>query len=526
MATARIAPELQPSAETHEFRLHIGRISRQSLVFFAGTIFAAATGYVFKLYLARALGAEALGVYALGMTIIGLLGVFNSLGLPQAAVRFVAAYSANAQLGLLRGFLARSVFWLLISNLFASGMVLFAGPWIAVRFYHTPALKAYLGWFALIVIFGALNAFLGQTLAGYKDVARRTVITNFVGTPVMMVLTVVLVSWGLGLRGYVLAQAASAILVLSLLVVAVWRLTPKAAGSASANLPGLEGQVISFSAAALGIGFLEFLMGQTDKVLIGFYLNAREVGVYAVAGALVTFVPVVLQSVNQIFSPTIADLHARGQTELLRRIFQTLTKWILALTIPLGATMVLFAPSLMRIFGRDFEAGWPVLVIGTAGQLINCGVGSVGYLLLMAGHQKRLIMVQAAMACAMVVLALLLVPKWGIIGAAIAAALTNIVTNFWCLREVRRHLGLFPYNRSYLRMWLPAFCTLVVLLLWRESLHMFLPAWMVVGIGFLLAYAIFLPVALAYGLDPDDRLIANAVWSRVRGIFRGLEANS
>ena len=48
--------------------------------------------------------------------------------------------------------------------------------------------------------------------------------------------------------------------------------------------------------------------------------------------------------------------------------------------------MIIFAPALMRIFGPDFEVGWPVLVIGTLGQLVNCAVGSVGYLLLMSGQ--------------------------------------------------------------------------------------------------------------------------------------------
>jgi O-antigen/teichoic acid export membrane protein len=525
MATARIAPEVQLSSQSCEFRLHMGHISRHSLVFFAGTIFAAASGYAFKVYLARTLGAEALGVYTLGMTIIGLLGVFYALGLPQAAVRFVAAYKANARPDLLRGFLVRSATWLLISNLFLVATVLLAGPWIAVRFYHTPALKAYLGLFALIAVVGALNAFLGQTLAGYRDVARRTVITNFVGSPVMMVLAVVLVSWGLGLRGYVAAQVASAVLVLVLLIGAVWKLTPKASGFSAGSLPVLEKQVISFSSAALGMSLLEFVMGQTDKVLIGFYINAREVGIYAVAGALVAFVAIVLQSVNQIFSPTIADLHTRGQIELLGRIFQTLTKWILALTIPLAATMILFAPSLLRMFGHDFEAGWPILVIGTAGQLVNCGTGSVGYLLLMAGQQRRLIMVQAIMSCVMFVVAMLLIPKWGIVGAAIAASLTNVLTNVWCLREVQRSLGLLPFTRSYLRMGVPTLCTLLVLLLWKESLRIFHPAWLVVGMGFLLAYAIFLPVTLACGLDPDDRLIASGVWSRVRGVFQDAEVS-
>jgi len=330
----------------------------------------------------------------------------------------------------------------------------------------------------------------------------------------------------LGLRGYILAQVAGAVVVLALLIAAVWKLTPRTTNLYSRGLPQLEKRVISFSRAALGVGFLEFLMGQTDKVLIGFYLNAREVGIYAIAAALVAFVPIILQSVNQIFSPTIAALHARGEIELLGRIFQTLTKWILALTIPLAATMVLYAPPLMRIFGSDFEAGWPILVIGTVGQLVNCGVGSVGYLLLMSGHQERLIKVQAVMAGAMVVLSTLLIPKWGIIGAAIAAAVTNIITNFWCLKEVRFHLGLFPYTRSYLRMWLPTLCTLLTLLLWKQSVRMSHPAWMVIGVGFVLAYSVFAAVALVCSLDWDDRIIANAIWARVRGIFQEVEVNA
>ena len=145
----------------------------------------------------------------------------------------------------------------------------------------------------------------------------------------------------------------------------------------------------------------------------------REVGIYAVATALVTFVPIVLQSVNQIFSPTIADLYARGQIELLGRIYQTLTKWILGLTLPLAAGIIIFAPALMRIFGHDFELGWPILVIGTLGQLINCGVGSVGYLLMMSGNQGRVVRIQAVMACVMVGLSAILIPRWGITGAAV-----------------------------------------------------------------------------------------------------------
>lgn len=517
---------LPGAQDSRDFRQQMGHISRQSFVFFTGTIFTAATGYLFKIYLARVLGAEALGIYALGMTIIGFLGIFNALGLPQSAVRFVAAYSATGKIELLRGFLGRGILLLVVSNILLGGIVLLIGPWIALHFYHTQALQTYLGWFAFIMVLGILNTFFGQVLAGYKDVTRRTVITNFIGSPTMMLLTLGLAALGLGLRGYIIAQAASAVVILLLLGATVWRLTPKAARSFASALPPLENEVMSFSAAVLGAGLLEFLMAQSDKILIGFYLGAREVGIYAVATTLVTFVPILLQSVNQIFSPSIADLYARGQQELLGRIFQTLTKWILGLTVPLAAVMIFFASPLMRIFGRDFEAGWPILIIGTVGQLVNCGVGSVGYLLLMSGNQRRLIRIEAIMAGLMVLLNLFLIPRWGITGAAIGAAITNVIGNVWYLGEVRRRLGLFPYNRSYLRLVLPLGATFAVLLGLRLGFGVVRQEWVVIGTALLLGYLTFIGIALAFGLDLDDQLIARAVWARLSGPFRSAEVNA
>ena len=116
-------PVAQASAEdlaarTQQFRSQVGHISRQSGIFFAGTIFTIAFGYVFKVYLARVLGAEALGVYALGVTLIGFIGIFNTLGLPQSAVRFVAAYQAAGKFKELHALLWRGAGLLLAAFVF------------------------------------------------------------------------------------------------------------------------------------------------------------------------------------------------------------------------------------------------------------------------------------------------------------------------------------------------------------------------------------------------------------------------
>jgi len=520
MSSLNTTPEIPTLAEAQKFRSQMGQISRHSAVFFAGTMFTAAAGYLFKVYLARVLGAERLGLYALGMTIIGFVGVFNGLGLPQSAVRFIALYKASGQFYELRGFIVRAVGLLLSANLVLGVFVVFAGPWVADHFYHAPDLRQYLGLFALIMILGALTTFFGQVLQGYKDVSRRTVITNFIGTPLMMLLTVLLIAWGKGLRGYILAQVLAAAAVLVLLVGFAWKLSPAESRHARGPLPPLASHVISFGATVFGINLTEFLLAQIDKVLIGFYINAREVGIYAVAMAIVAFVPVALQSVNQIFSPTIADLHTRGDRELLGRLFQTLTKWILAFTLPLATVVIVFCKPFMRIFGADFEPGWPILIVGTIGQLVNCGTGSVGYLLLMSGHQKRLFKVQMWMTVMMVLLNILLIPRMGIIGAAVAAALTNLGTNFWNLREVKSSLGLSPYNRSYMHLALPTVVMVLFAMALQHFGNVFRSNWTLLAVAGLTAYAVFFSALSFFGLDDDDRLVLHAVWSRLRGGFQ------
>jgi O-antigen/teichoic acid export membrane protein len=501
-----------------QFRSQVGHISRHSGAFFAGTIFTVGLSYIFKVYLARVLGAEALGIYALGMTLVGFLGIFNSFGLSQSALRFVAAYQASGKFKELHALLWGGAGVLLIANALLAGVFLIFGKAIALHFYHAPALVKYLPWFALILLSGVLSGFYGKVLAGFRDIQIRTLIVNFIGSPLIMLLAVLLISAGMGLRGYLIAQILGAVVVGSLLIAAVWRFTPKAARLFAQSSISPERQVWSFSAAMLGVAFLEFLIGQVDKVALGFYRGPRAVGIYSVAAAFVVYVPIVLNSINQIFAPTIVDLHARGDHALLRRLFQSLTKWTVGLTMPLALVVIVFARPLMRIFGADFELGWPILIIGTLGQLVNCGVGSVGYLLLMSGHEKRLIRVQMFMALCMIVASAVLVPLWGIYGAAVAAASTNIGINLWNLLEVRKALGILPYNRSYLSLTLPISSTLALVLVLKRMSYAFRHDWLAIGVTLLLAYLIFPAVFLAIsGLDADDRLIASALRSRLRG---------
>jgi Na+-driven multidrug efflux pump len=115
----------------------------------------------------------------------------------------------------------------------------------------------------------------------------------------------------------------------------------------------------------------------------------------------------------------------------------------------------------------------------------------------MSGNQRRLIRIQAVMACGMLALNIVLIPRWGIVGAAVGAAVTNAVTNIWYLAEVRRSLGLLPYSRSHWRLLLPVWGNLAVLLIMKATLKAVRPEWVVIAAGLASAYVAFIAIAMS-----------------------------
>jgi len=112
-----------------------------------------------------------------------------------------------------------------------------------------------------------------------------------------------------------------------------------------------------------------------------------------------------------------------------------------------------------------------------------------------------------------------LVPVWGALGAVVAAAIANVGMNLGNLLEVRNVLKLSPYNKSYLKL-LPSVgaAALVTVLLSKASI--FARAQLVgIALSLVLGYGVFCALAFAMGLNADDRLITNAVLSRVRLIL-------
>jgi O-antigen/teichoic acid export membrane protein len=132
----------------------------------------------------------------------------------------------------------------------------------------------------------------------------------------------------------------------------------------------------------------------------------------------------------------------------------------------------------------------------------------------MSGNEKRVVKVEIIMAAVMVVLSAALIPLWGIMGAAVASAVTNVGMNVGNLLQVRSALGLWPYTKGYLRLVPPTLAMMLATILLKTHSDIFRHDWLAVGATTVAAYAVFAAIVPIVGLDADDRLIGSATCSR------------
>jgi O-antigen/teichoic acid export membrane protein len=167
----------------------------------------------------------------------------------------------------------------------------------------------------------------------------------------------------------------------------------------------------------------------------------------------------------------------------------------------------------MAVFGDEFVWGWPVIIVVAAAQLFSSSVGPTARVLAMTGHQRIVMVATLGSTVAAAVLNLLLVPAFGIFGAAVATAAAVVLVNVVTVLFVHQLLGFWPFSAYYARpivagLLAAAFVYLVRLVLpasGATALLVFAPLFLTV----------FIALLVALGLSPSDRQFLASFWAAV-----------
>ncbi len=219
--------------------------------------------------------------------------------------------------------------------------------------------------------------------------------------------------------------------------------------------------VLSYAWPTLLNGVLGIVMTNMDKYMLGAMLTMASVAVYNAALALGNVSSMALSAVNSIFAPVVASLYSAGNLKELKTLYRNATRWITIANVFIVGFALLFAEDLMRIAGDSFVSGANALRLICFGQLVNSGVGSVGYINAMIGRPLCNFYANLAAFLLNLVLNFTLIPTYGMEGAALATAAALATWNLISFGFMYQALPMHPFDRRYLGiLWAALFASL------------------------------------------------------------------
>jgi O-antigen/teichoic acid export membrane protein len=485
----------------------VKKIVGQSAVYFLGTVVSVIVGFFFKVYLSRILGADALGIYSLGITTIGVLGIFLTFGYGNGLIRFVSKYKATQNYNNLISYLVNTSIINLCVVLPISLFFFFFPEIISDNILKTPKLKEYIPLFGLLMFVNSFLILVEQTIRGLQEVKKSTIINTFLRLPFKIGLVVIFFNWGWRIEGYIVAEILGSILAFIFLIILIKKLLPRLTDFERVNFNKEEKKyslnlLITNSVLALG--------RYGDKIVLVYFLSTFELGVYSVALTIAAFIPLVLTSVNSIFSPIISQLHSQNKLNDLAHYFQLSGRYIFLLSFPLMVFIFLFSKPIMSLFGNDFIQGSVLLSLIVIGQLINVAMGSVGLMLQMTGLEKPMRDISIVTSLISFLLYFILISKWGLVGLGMVYIFNIFLQNVACTYVLNKHLNIHLFHTEYIKLIILFFCLCLPGYFIIEEIS-FNPSPLFLGSVLIIIYTVFIFLWFLFFSKKDLPQILNTI---------------
>lgn len=439
--------------DTDDERSATQTLAKQGSITFAGDVFGKVFGFLIVAAITRLVSPGIYGLYTLAVSTVLLIQTLAGLGLPKAVDYFAPQHLYDGDTERARQVLATvAVLVVGLSTVVAVGVV-FSRQTVA-NVFGEPSLA-----FALLLLAATLPmlAVYRVVLACFnavKQLQYRVYMRNIVRPITRFVVTVALLVAGYGLIavivGYIAGLFAAIVIGTILLFTRVPQLAGRPGGFANPR------PLVAYSAPLAIAGLIYVILGQIDYFVLGFFGTADDVGIYRVAYMLAANLLIFFTAVAPVFKPLVAEV--RHDDDAVEDRYRTATRWVAGLTLPVTIVLALGGGAYLAvIFTQQYAVAAGAVAILSVGYLVNvtCG-GPDGPLLQGLGYSRVVFVNTVILLGTNVVLSVLLVPPFGITGAATATATALVLTGVANVTEAYLLRSIHPFTWDLLKLFLAA----------------------------------------------------------------------
>jgi len=439
-----------------EMEKHLTTIGKQTGIVFIGKFIGYILGLVSNFVLARFYGPKILGQYALVMVTVNIVSIFTIFGFNNGLVKYISRYRATKQSKKLNEIIKIAFIYGALFSIIGAILLFLLKDVVANNVFKDSDLLNCLIYGSWLIIPLTLIRIFNGLYRGFKQL-QYPVISNEIIRRIIFLFIIIIFAF--------LNFKNTPIVIASLLfaqILVVFYLARKVSTLKidfknillipSDNLQGkkVKKEFLTYSSTLILISFMNIILHRIDIIMLGVYMTSEVVGIYSIATTIAGLVAFLLVSSNMIFSSVISELYSVNKIKILGDLYSTITKWLIILTLPMVVSIVFFSDTIMKFFGQAYAMGSNALVILALGQMINVFVGANGSILGMCGHEKLLLINNILMAIINIIFNAILIPKFGILGAAIATGFSIAIINIIKVFQVKILLGIIPYNKEYL----------------------------------------------------------------------------
>jgi O-antigen/teichoic acid export membrane protein len=187
-----------------------------------------------------------------------------------------------------------------------------------------------------------------------------------------------------------------------------------------------------------------------DIVLVAIIMGPAAAAVYTAATRFLVAGQLGNMAITMAAQPRFTELFAVGDRRNANVLYQVTTAWLVLITWPLYMLAIVYGPEVLSVFGHSYRAGADVMLILAVTMLLATASGQVDMVLITTGRSSWSLVNGLMAVVVNVSLDLVLIPRYGITGAAIGWAIAIVVTNLMPMAQLASSIHLQPFGRGTL----------------------------------------------------------------------------
>ena len=407
--------------------------------------------FIYRIIVSRYLGPNDYGLLSLADMVMNIGYLTALLGLDVGLIKHLAQFNEKKDITRLKGSFWGTIIFSSITSVFLIVLLVSFSHQIATHIFHTPEFAPILNVFAFAIPLLIYARVISQTMLAFKD-HKRDLYTKVLGKDFFLLITTSIVIF---FSGSILHISLVHLFSLFCSVLfGYFILETRIFNFLRDKVPCTFElyKRINFSFPLFLSAIFINVMLWADTFFLGFFGSPYDVGIYNVALPLAAGMGIFLASFSRVFYPIIAQMVIKGEAKKEGKLYQSMSRWIFLLSFPVLVVFVLFPNTVIAtLFGSEFLTGSVALMILAIAYFVNIIVGPTAETLISFDKNKTVFWLNLATVTMNILLNITLIPSMGIVGAAVATAVSFIGREAYSFILVRKLINLKVELIPYLK---------------------------------------------------------------------------